>query len=188
MKNWLIVFSTVIIGFGSVFFQSTAGEDHEMKYASKPMIVAWVEKPPYTTSPSNDSLDDKAIGMIRDAILQYIKVECGKDQNILYQVKTTKFATEFEMIRHLRQNKVHIAAPIFEPSNNRKYSEFPFFKLDDYPGTEYITTEDETNALNVVLKAVERSWPLFAVTLVLTAIAGIVMWCLVGPVVEPSKP
>ena len=79
----------------------------------------------------------------------------------------------------LSQNKVHLATPVFEPTN-RRYSEFPFLKLVDYPGTDSISTEDETMGLNVVLQAVLKSWPLLAVTLILTAIAGVIVRALVS--------
>ena len=82
------------------------------------------------------------------------------------------------MIELLRQNEVHVAAPIFE-STNRLYNEFSFFNLIDYPGSEYITGEHETDKVKRVLHEVLKSWPLFAVTLILTAIAGVIMWALV---------
>ena len=82
----------------------------------------------------------------------------------------------------LKQNKVHIAILIFEQQESRKYSEFIFFKLLDYPGTEYIAlADDENDALDVVFDSVSKSWPLLAVTMtmIFTAIAGIIMWALV---------
>ena len=81
----------------------------------------------------------------------------------------------------LKQNKVHIAIPIFEQQKSQKYSEFVFFKLLDYPGTEYkALTKDENDALDVVFDSVSKSWPLLAVTMtmIFTAIAGVIMWAL----------
>ena len=85
------------------------------------------------------------------------------------------------MIQMLKQNKVHIAIPIFEQQKSQKYSEFIFFKLLDYPGTEYIAlANDENDALDVVFDSVSKSWLLLAVTMtmIFTAIAGIIMWAL----------
>ena len=95
-----------------------------------------------------------------------------------YQVKTFRTDSEFHMIELLRQKEVHVAAPIFEPTN-RWYDEFSFFKITDYPGSEFIKSDDQTNKLSLVLDAVLKSWSLFAVTLILTAIAGVTMWALV---------
>jgi len=105
-------------------------------------------------------------------------LECGVATGIRYQVQTFRADSEFHMIELLRQNKVHVAGPVFE-STNRRYDEFSFFKITDHPGSEYITSEDETDKLSLVLKAVLKSWSLFAVTLLLTAIAGVIMWALV---------
>ena len=180
MKNWLKVFSGIVLQLAMATVYPTAGEGDEEKYTIRHLTIASIEKPPYTTSVSNGSFDNIATsGLVRDAIWGYLTKECGRDLRIEYKLNSSKFESEFAMIESLRQNQVHIVAPVFEPGNNRKYSEFPFFKLDDYPGTEYITIEEETNALHVVLEAVKKSWPLFAVTLVLTAIAGVIMWALV---------
>jgi len=111
--------------------------------------------------------------MIRDVLLPYI------DCNQYYFVTSFEADSEFHMIELLRKNKVHLAGPIFE-STNRRYGEFSFIKITDYPGSEFITGESETNKLNLVLGAVLKSWSLFAVTLILTAIAGIIMWALVS--------
>ena len=110
----------------------------------------------------------------------YTSGVCGYSIGLEYQASTRKFKSEFELLEQLRQNIVHIALPIFKHANNHKYSEFTFFKLDDYPRTEFIITEDDTTALTVVMDSVLKSWPLLAVTLVLTAIAGIIMWALVS--------
>lgn len=117
--------------------------------------------------------------MLRDVFLRYIARECGGLAGIFYHIKTFRADSEFHIIELLRQNEVHVAAPIFE-STNRLYNEFSFFNLIDYLGSEYITGEYETDKVKRVLHEVLKSWPLFAVTLILTAIAGAIMWALVG--------
>ena len=186
MGSWkvflIFIFGTEI---GNLSFWSSAAENVSSEQGHHPnkvpLVIGWIEKPPYVVPPTNESLDNEVHGLIRDAWLKYILVECGYAIKLEYQVSTRKFESEFELLQQLRQNIVHIALPIFEDANNRKYSEFTFFKLDDYPGTEFITTEDDTTALTaVVMDSVLKSWPLLAVTLVLTAIAGIIMWALVS--------
>ncbi|CAH3195201.1 unnamed protein product [Porites evermanni] len=165
----------MVLALSFTFVCPAIGEDHERNYTSKSLKIAWTEKPPYAFT--SQTTEEKFIGFIREAIWQYL-VDCGEARGISYQINTSKFESEFKMVESLKNNQVHIAAPIFELTNNRTYSKFPFLELDHYPGTEYITNEEQINALSVVLDAVKRSWPLFAVTLVLTAIAGIVMWAL----------
>ena len=184
--NWAKLFSVFALGNFLIFYQPSAaesdssGEGEEEEHHKIPLVFGWIEKPPYATPPTNGSLDNEVQGMIRDAISPYILMECGYNWGKEYQVATKKFESEFEMIELLRQNKVHVALPIFENPENRKYIDLPFFKLDDYHGTEFITTEDDTTALTVVMDSVLKSWPLLAVLLVLTAIAGIIMWALVS--------
>lgn len=184
--NWAKLLSVFALGNFLIFYQpSTAesdssGEEKEEEFYEIPLVFGWIEKPPYATPPTNGSLDNEVQGIIRDAISPYIVMECGYHMNRAYQVETRKFESEFEMIELLRQNKVHVALPIFENPENRKYIDLPFFKLDDYHGTEFITTEDDTTALTVVKDSVFKSWPLLAVLLLLTAIAGIIMWALVS--------
>ena len=192
MSSWIKVLSTIVIGLCVIHLRKTSAignestpgnedgdKEDEEHSQEKDLIIAWIEKPPYTTSPTNESLDDKAHGMLRDVLLPYITKECGFDVGVNYHVKTLRVDSEFHMIELLRQNKVHVASPIFE-STNRRYDEFSFFKITDYPGSEYITSEVEANKLSLVLDAVLKSWSLFAVTLILTAIAGVIMWALVS--------
>ena len=177
----IFIFGTEI---GNLSFWSSAAENVSSEQGHDPyevpLVLGWIEKPPYAVSPTNESLDNAVHGLIRDAVVRYILKECEYPSGLEYQAFTRKFESEFELLQQLRQDIVHIALPIFEDTNNRKYSEFIFFKLDDYPGTEFITTEDDTTTLTVVMDSVLKSWPLLAVTLVLTAIAGIIMWALVS--------
>ena len=113
-------------------------------------------------------------------MLRYIQEDCSGVFRNHYEILTLEVDSESGMIQLLKQNKVHIAVPIFEQQNSEKYSEFIFFKLVDYPGTEYVTLgDDENDALDVVFDSVLKSWPLLAVTMIFTAIAGNIMWALV---------
>lgn len=184
MSEWFKVPLVVVIAFYTVQFRailangnsSTSGEG--IKNNSN-LFLAWIERPPYTTSPPNESLDNDVHGVVREALFRYIFYDCSYKDGFKYLPKTNRVDTEFQMIELLSQNRVHLAAPVFERAN-RQYSQFPFVKLVDYPGTDFITTEDETKGLHVVLDAVLKSWPLFAVTLILTAIAGVIIWALVS--------
>ena len=194
MTSWIKVISMIVFGLYVFHLRTTSaignnttsgnkeGDEEDEEYLpEKDLVIAWIEKPPYTTSPTNESLDDEAHGMLRDVLLRYITMECGRDrahESTSYNVKTFRADSEFHMTELLRQNKVHVAAPIFE-STDRRYNEFSFFKVTVYPGSEFITSEGETNKLSLVLDAVLKSWSLFAVTLILTAIAGVIMWALV---------
>ena len=186
MSAWIIVLSAIFTGVGAIQLRNTSvtgnqdrDEEGEGNLVKKNITIAWVKKVPYTTSASNGSQDDKGHGLLGNVLLPYILLDCGIVIGIHYNVKPFRADSELHMIELLRQNKVHVAGPIFEPTN-RQYNEFSFFKITDYPGSEFITSADEVNKFNLVLRAVLKSWPLFAVTLILTVIAGVIMWALVS--------
>ncbi len=186
MSKRLAVFSIIIMVAGAIHFRliaangnaSTNGNKTEDSQDDDRILVtfAWIDKPPYTMPPTNESFLLFPRGIIRDSLLHFIPL-CGR-----IKVSFVKANSEFEMIELLRQNKVHTAGPIFEPANHRRYSEFLFFQLHDYPGTEYITTGHEEGV--VIFQAVIKTWPLIALTLILTAIAGVIIWALVSSVLH----
>lgn len=190
--SWIKVLSVIVIALGAIQLrtisatgnESTPGnedgdeEDEEYPTIKKDLILAFIEKAPYTPLTANGSLEGDSLGLIRDVLFRYITIDCGIAMGVTYNIEALTVDSEFHLIELLRQNKVHAAGPIFK-SKNQRYDEFLFFKLTDYPGSEFITNEDEANKLSLVLNAVLKSWSLFALTLILTAIAGIIMWALV---------
>lgn len=194
MKKWTMILTALFFILCAVNFLEIGAEDTmhipdngiqiEKNSTVKLLRTAWFLKPPYTISTENSSLDQTNRGLIPNVLLRYITVECGYFSRppIAYRVERlgTNFSSESELIDMLKRNVVDIVAPIFEHPDNRKYKEFPFFKLDNYPGTDFLTNDNKPNALGIVLSAILESWPLLAVAMNLTAIAGIIMWALVG--------
>ena len=185
------VLSAVVIGLFGIYFQATPAKttnegqqrrDGHGNQTVKLLTVAMIVKPPYVEPHDNGSSLSQKRGIVQDATLRYTMVECGEHYNppIIYKLQGVEADSEFRMIEMLRNNVVDVVAPIFEPLDKRTYSEFSFVKLGDYPGTDFITTEDETNTLSVVLDEVLKAWPLYFVTLIFTAISGILMWALVS--------
>ena len=187
MATWFKLLLALFIGLVAFKFRVTSAKssssepDDNDGNEKENLTIAWIYKPPYIKGPDNSSFDNKAHGIVRDAMLRYIQEDCSGVFRNHYEILTLEADSESGMIQLLKQNKVHIAIPIFEEKNNQKYSEFIFFKLLDYPGTEYITLADDENndALDVVFDSVLKSWPLLAVTMIFTAIAGNIMWALV---------
>ena len=174
--TWITVLPVIVIVLGAIQLRTASATANKTTSGNENLIIGWIEKPPYLTSPTNESLTRGAYGMLRSVFMRYID---GKKCHSSDHPLVRRADSEFHMIELLRQNEVHVAAPVFEPTE-RRYSEFQFFKLIDYPGSEYITTEPETDKVNFVLGEVLKCWPLFAVTLLLTAIAGVIMWALVS--------
>lgn len=199
MSKWpLQVLSTAVISIHVVFFLTSTAKNISSTCANNDsqsetgninqtvtvLTVAWIFDPPYIIPENGILIQDS--GMIRDALLRYITVECGYFQTppISFQVIGMQSKSEFGMIELLRANKADMAAPIFETPGSRQYNEFLFFKLGDYPGTDFITSEDQANPIRVVFKGIMKSWPLLAVALIDMAIAGVIMWALVSLLTE----
>lgn len=167
-KTWQLL-PVVFIGIGSIHLKLTTA------YYSH-LDIAWIVKPPYTTLPNNNSFDVEVRGMMREALLKFFD-RCFKRP---LHINLRQASSESEMIGLLKQNKVEIVSPVFEHPSNRRYRDFHFLKFHDYPGSEFITTDDDTKALKIVRNEVLKSWPLLAITLIFTAIAGVIIWVLVG--------
>lgn len=199
MSKWpLQVLSTAVISIHVVFFLTSTAKNISSTCANNDsqsetgninqtvtvLTVAWIFDPPYIIPENGILIQDS--GMIRDALLRYITVECGYFQTppISFQVIGMQAKSEFGMIELLRANKADMAAPIFETPGSRQYNEFLFFKLGDYPGTDFITSEDQANPIRVVFKGIMKYWPLLAVALIDMAIAGVIMWALVSLLTE----
>ena len=159
---------------------SLAGKDNT---TVKLIRVAWISNPPYTYLPSNDSTIYEVFhGLIQETLMRYAMVECGVlyAHPVIYHFKMFQVHKEETLIDMMRKNEVDLACPVLEQQHSRKYGEFLFFKVSDYPGTDFIRDDFETNAFAVVVQSIQKSWPLLAITLNLTAIAGIIMWILVS--------
>ena len=77
MSSWIKVVPAIFIGLGAIELLTISatgnesthgnedGNDEEEEYwAIKDLTIAWIERPPYTTSPTNGSLDSEVHGMI----------------------------------------------------------------------------------------------------------------------------
>ncbi|CAH3119761.1 unnamed protein product [Pocillopora meandrina] len=191
----IIIAAVFQLMFATLVILTTALESNANKPDLHPLIslarkdnttvkfirVAWISNPPYTYLPSNDSTINEVFhGLIQDTLMRYIMVECGVlyAHPVIYHFKMFQVHREETLIDMMRKNEVDLACPVLEQQHSRKYGEFLFFKVSDYPGTDFIRDDFETNAFAVVVQSIQKSWPLLAITLNLTAIAGIIMWIL----------
>ena len=182
-KVWEVL-SIIIISMSIFRLDLIAAENNSSGMVA--LEIAWINKPPYTIPPTLDPYEVQ--GIITDLMTNVVHDadddddECDEIAYSLLKDSTNETASEFQMIKLMRENEVQIVFPIFEPPSNRKYSDFHFLKIGRYPGSEYITTQNESNAFSTIVDEVLKSWPLLVLTLVLAAIAGIIMWALVGSV------
>ena len=164
MRKRLVVLSAVITWIGIFHLEHLRAERVVI-----PLKIAWMLKPPYTLSPANGSLFQ---GMIRDVIISTIedcmaRIVSSEKRYTEAKLLAQETSSEFEMIELLRQNIAQIAVPVFDSEITWRYgSNFYFFKLHGYPGSEFIILQDETDMPDIVLDEVLKSWPLLVITLV----------------------
>ena len=72
---------------------SSQDDDHWQKL---PLTLAWIFKPPYASPPSNESLDNEAQGLMRDAVLKHIEVECSDYMEKHFDIRTLEMENEFD--------------------------------------------------------------------------------------------
>ena len=123
MATWFKLLLALFIGLVAFKFRvpsaksssSESGDNDDNEKEN--LTIAWIYKPPYVGGPDNSSLDNQGHGIVRDAILRYVWWDCSADR---YEITNLRAESESGMIQMLKQNKVHIAIPIFEQQKSTK--------------------------------------------------------------------
>ena len=133
--------------------------------------IAVLQKAPYTTLTNHSPEDGR--GILRD-VLQTKLHPCG--EVFPFHVKY-----ENDILRNLDSGQAEMGGPVvargMDPST---YGTHLFLPVVNYQGADFLTKARPKVFANVVTKAVLDSWPLLALTVVMTAIAGIITWALVS--------
>ena len=149
------------------------------------LTISWVEKPPYViTLPAAQSSDQIQLGGAFRYPLEEVFTKCCAH----VQTKKTPFAqfrkvnSDKDLLRLLGRNETHIALPfVGSPFGiDEEQDGYRFVAVFDHPGTEYYTKPEINEPTEVLLEIIWSSWPLFAFTFSLTAIAGIIIWATVS--------
>ena len=141
------------------------------------LTIAWIEKPPYTMKAKNLSLAHglKPNGLLRSTVLRFMELGCDP-----YRVKID--TVQVDNIKALKillqEGKANVGLPVFM-ANPGEYKEMLSMKVLDHPGLDFITTSKRQQVVHVIMEAVFNSWPLLLFTMLLTAIAGVMVWALV---------
>lgn len=145
--------------------------------------ISWLEKPPYVTALSATHMIDEVqlSGAFRYPLLDVLTKCCANLRRKKPLFVFRKANSSEELLRLLRKNETHIALPfVFNSTTGTYQEEYRFIPLFDHPGTEYYTTPVNNEPTQVLMEILLSSWPLFAFTFSLTAIAGIVIWATVS--------
>lgn len=139
--------------------------------------IAWTEKPPYTIK-LNGSTTGKPDGLLKKTVWHFVELGCGRYDVHIEDVEVDNMATVKSLVH---EGKAHIGLPFFKDNfgNYEGYEGLMVMPVLEHPGLEFISTRQDPNGLFIILKAVVQCWPLLVVTMLLTAIAGVIVWALV---------
>ena len=142
----------------------------------QPLIISLIEKPPYVITLSDNHIFNDKIqmnGAFRYPLTDVFTKCCAKKPYFEFR----KANSSEDLLRLLDKNATHIALPFISNSTSGLYRDhYRFVALFDHPGTEYYTEPALNQPPQVLMDIVLSSWPLFAFTFSLAAIAGILIW------------
>ena len=147
----------------------------------KNLKIAWMEKHPYIFGKGSFRAGGEPRGLLRKTVWEFIELGCV--DSIDYHIESFQVFSISDLIRLVQEGKAHVGLPVVldnfgENSANTKGTHI--VKVLDHPGIEFIaSSKTNKRALSVILIAVLQAWPLLLITMLLTAIAGVIVWALV---------
>ena len=127
----------------------------------------------------NSSRTGKPGALLRKTIWHFVELGCDRYEVHVEDVEVDNMATVKSVVE---EGKAQIGLPFFKDNfaNNVGYEGLMVMPVLKHPGLDFITAQQDPNGLGITLKAVFHCWPLLLVTMLLTAIAGIIVWALVS--------
>ena len=156
--------------FPAILFYSALLGVLRISAAQEYMKMAWLEKPPYTTRRPN--AEGRFNGILYDVLRTKLHY-CGSFESVRVNDEST-------LVARLKNGQAQLAGPVVAKGIDPiRYNGEYFLALLDYPGADFLTKPGTKEFAKVVTETILDSWPLLALSIILTAIAGIVTWALV---------
>lgn len=137
------------------------------------MLANWVPSPPYVIQGRS-----KPRGLLPELLAHMLQGSCGacyryKRWNISYTVNTTESITEPDI-----RFKVDFRFPVRSAIGKTTYRGFhPYVPLITVPGVALMTRKKTPSGYaRDVGHSVLAGWPIFAVSIVLAVLTGVVIW------------
>ena len=152
------------------------------KIIRKNLKIAWMEKHPYIFGTGSFRAGNgEPTGLLRKAVWEFIELGCV--DSIDYHIESFQVFSISDLIRLVQEGKAHVGLPVVLDNfgeNTASTKGTHIVKVLDHPGIEFIaSSKTNKQALSVILIAVLQAWPLLLITMLLTAIAGVIVWALV---------
>lgn len=174
-------FKTFIPLLNLIYLVYSRQNDTRPKVIRKNLKIAWMEKHPYIFGTGWFRPGQEPTGLLRKTVWEFIELGCV--DNIDYHIESFQVFSISDLIRLVQEGKAHVGLPVVLDNfgeNTASTKGTHVVKVLDHPGIEFIaSSKTNKQALSVILIAVLQAWPLLLITMLLTAIAGVIVWALV---------
>ena len=174
MKDEIPLFLLVTLSFNVV---ASTSNNNTISDSRPRVYLSWYLLPPFTTEDIN-VFGDSPPGEIISKLVHWIGAACYYDQEIKLLQILTEGENETDVLNHLENKKAQFAFPVVSSSKESMYRGYKYLPLLPYPSTVFLVKEKPPG--DIMFNAVLKAWPLLVVTLLLTAIAGVITWGLVS--------
>lgn len=168
-------------------FSALKAVDHKIKGFRKcprSVEIAWRNSPPfiYKRSGSLRESSKNLTGIMYDILRRAFYICCPqqKQPRVAFQEKERPEQDLNKLL--LDQNSKIIIAPVTSIDGRTYGGEYSFIRILNSPGIVLIMSKEEfrMKARDSVWLSLARSWPIVAMSFILAAIAGIIIWALVS--------
>ena len=174
MKDKLTFFLLVILFFNVVASTSNNSTDSD---PLPRVYLSWYPLPPFTTEDTN-VIGNSPPKQIIPKLVGWLGAVCSHGHGIKLLPISTRGKNETDVLNHLENRKAQFAFPVVSSSKESTYWGYNYLPLLPYLSTVFLVKEKPPG--DIMFEAVLKAWPLLVVTLLLTAIAGIITWGLVS--------
>lgn len=176
----------------------------------KSVSISWLDIPPYIYDEGGQETEHKTkksskraegVANKSDEEKRRLKSENVNVKGIFYEIvnkglqicrvipapKAINYTTKAKDLQHLDQTiarkNADIAMPVYG-SEDDKYGGYEYVEILKSPGVVFIVNKHQTleHSRNRVLHAMQDTWPVIVITLLLTGFAGFLVWGLVSTI------
>lgn len=175
----------------------------------KSVSISWLDIPPYIYDEGGQETEHKTkksskraegVANKSDEEKRRLKSENVNVKGIFYEIvnkglqicrvippKAINYTTKAKDLQHLDQTiarkNANIAMPVYG-SEDDKYGGYEYVEILKSPGVVFIVNKHQTleHSRNRVLHAMQDTWPVIVITLLLTGFAGFLVWGLVSTI------
>lgn len=165
-------------------FSAFKAEGNRVKASQKcpgSIEIAWSNSPPFIYTRNKSKRSSQSLtGIMHDILHRAFYICCHKHPRLVFQDKEKDKRALNKLL--MNQNKKTIIAPVNSMDRRTYGGEYQFVRILSSPGIVLIMSKLEYSmkARDAVWLSLKESWPIVALSFILAAISGIIIWALVS--------